>query len=208
MNFLNYAIKISDTEPEILSELRRETNLKVLMPRMLSGHFQGLLLTFFSKMIKPQKILELGTYTGYSAICLALGLSENGKLITIEKNDELKNISQRYFKKSKLDKKILQLFGDAKEILNKIDDLFDIVFIDADKREYLLYYNLVFDKVKNGGYIFADNVFWNGKVLNEVEKNDEYTKGVIDFNNFIKQDERVEKITLPLRDGLMLIRKK
>lgn len=208
MNFSNYSIYLSDKEPEILAELRRETNLKVLMPRMLSGHFQGLLLQFLSKMISPEKILELGTFTGYSAICLAYGLTKNGKIITIEKNEELKFISQKYFKKSGFDKNILQIFGVAKEILPTIDDSFDLVFIDADKREYLSNYNLIFDKVKKGGYILADNVFWNGKVLEPVDSKDDYTKGIIEFNEFIKKDDRVEKITLPIRDGLMMIRKK
>ncbi|MBN2890757.1 MAG: class I SAM-dependent methyltransferase [Bacteroidales bacterium] len=208
MNFLNYSINFSDSEPELLAELRRETNLKVLMPRMLSGHFQGLLLSFFSKMINPEKILELGTFTGYSAICLVSGLSENGKLLTIEKNDELKFISQKYFKKIENGKKITQLFGDANEIILGLNEEFDLVFIDADKREYFSYYINVFDKVKKGGYILADNVFWNGKVLEQIDPKDEYTKGIVEFNEFVRNDDRVEKITLPIRDGLMLIRKK
>lgn len=208
MNFLEYAIKFSDPESQILSELRRETNLKVLMPRMLSGHFQGLLLSFICKMIKPQRILEIGTFTGYSAICLASGLSQNGKLLTIDKNDELKSISQRYFKKSGYSNKITSIFGDAKEILPTLDGTFDLVFIDADKREYLNYYINIFDKVIKGGYILVDNVFWNGKVLEPIKPKDEYTKGVVEFNEFVKKDERVEKITLPIRDGLMILRKK
>lgn len=208
MNFSEYAIKFSDPESQILSELRRETNLKVLMPRMLSGHFQGLLLSFICKMIKPQRILEIGTFTGYSAICLASGLSQNGKLLTIDKNDELKSISQRYFKKSGYSNKITSIFGDAKEILPILDGTFDLVFIDADKREYLNYYINIFDKVIKGGYILVDNVFWNGKVLEPIKPKDEYTKGVVEFNEFVKKDERVEKITLPIRDGLMILRKK
>ncbi len=208
MNFFDYSISLSDKEPDILAELRRETHLKTLMPRMISGHFQGLLLSFISKIIQPSKILELGTFTGYSAICLVSGLSETGKLITIEKDDELKLISQKYFKKSEKSKKIIQLFGDANEIIKKLDDEFDLVFIDADKREYLEYYKNVFDKVKKGGIILADNVFWNGKVLEPLNIKDKYTKGVLDFNNFVKNDNRIEKITLPIRDGLMMIRKK
>jgi len=208
MNILDYAVNFSADELEILVELRRETNLKVLMPRMLSGQYQGLLLQFISKMIKPDKILELGTFTGYSAICLATGLSQNGILYTIEKNDELKNISQKYFKKSNFNNKIFPLYGDCIKVIHEINDVFDLVFIDADKREYLKYYFEIFDKVKNGGYILADNVFWNGKVLQEIKQNDEHTKAIVEFNNYIKNDNRVEKIMLPIRDGLMLIRKK
>lgn len=208
MNILDYAVNFSENELNVLSELRRETNLKVLMPRMLSGHYQGLLLQFISKMIKPDKILELGTFTGYSAICLASGLSQNGVLYTIEKNDELKNIAQKYFKKSNFNQKIFPLYGDCIEVIHEINDVFDLVFIDADKREYLKYYFNIFDKVKNGGYILADNVFWNGKVLQEIKHNDEHTKAIVEFNNFVKNDNRVEKIMLPIRDGLLLIRKK
>lgn len=208
MNILEYSSFLTSPEKQVLQELRRETNLKVLMPRMLSGHFQGVLLQFLSKMISPEYILELGTYTGYSAICLAQGLSENGKLITIEKNDELKFIAQKYFKKSKFDKKITQFFGNAIEIIDNLPNNIDLVFIDADKREYLKYYKKVYSKVKNGGYILVDNVFWNGKVLSKIDPKDEYSIGVIEFNEFVKNDSRVEIITLPIRDGLMLIRKK
>jgi len=208
MNIIDYSTYLTDSEIPVLQELRRETNLKVLMPRMLSGHFQGVLLQIISKMISPQFILELGTFTGYSAICLAQGLSDNGKLITIEKNDELNFISQKYFKKSNLSKKIEQIFGDASTVIKSLDMSFDLVFIDADKRDYLNYYNLIFDKVNKGGYILADNVFWYGKVLEPLDPKDAYTKGVIDFNEFVKNDDRVEKVTLPVRDGLMIVRKK
>ena len=208
MNFLNYSIKLSESEPQILVNLRRETNLKILMPRMLSGHFQGLLLSFISKMIKPKKILEIGTFTGYSAICLASGLSDEGELITIDKNDELKSITQKYFKKSKYANEITQIFGNANEIIPTLNHSFDLVFIDADKREYLDYYHNIFDKVLKGGFILADNVFWNGKVLESINPKDEYTKGVVEFNEFVKNDKRVEQIVLPIRDGLMILRKK
>ncbi len=208
MNFLEYAINFSEPENEFLAQLRRETNLKVLMPRMLSGHYQGLLLSFISKMINPHKILELGTFTGYSALCLASGLTEDGKIVTIEKNDELKFISQKYFNNSKYKNKIVQYFGNALEITPKLDMIFDLVFIDADKREYIEYYKIIFEKVRKGGFILADNVFWNGKVLEEINPKDEYTKGIIEFNNFVKNDKRVEIITLPIRDGLMIIRKR
>lgn len=208
MNFLEYSTYLTSPELEVLQELTRETNIKILMPRMLSGHFQGVLLQFLSKMILPKLIVELGTFTGYSAICLAQGLSENGKLITIEKNDELLFIAQKYFKKSKLDKKIQQFFGEALKIIPSLPDNIDLVFIDADKREYLSYYKEVLPKVKIGGYILVDNVFWNGKIFNKIDNNDEYTKGVVKLNEFVKNDPRVDLITLPIRDGLMILRKK
>ncbi|MBN2662927.1 MAG: O-methyltransferase [Bacteroidales bacterium] len=208
MNFLDYSTYLTSPELKVLQELTRETNLKVLMPRMLSGHFQGVLLQFISKMLNPKLVVELGTYTGYSAICLALGLSKNGKLITIEKNDELFFIAQKYFKKSELDKKIEQIFGDALKIIPSLPNFIDLVFIDADKREYLNYYETVLPKVRQGGYILADNVFWNGKIFNRIDNNDEYSKGVIMFNEFVKNDSRVDLITLPIRDGLMILRKK
>jgi len=208
MNILDYSIYLTNPELQILQELRRETNIKVLMPRMLSGHFQGTLLQFISTMISPSLILELGTFTGYSAICLAQGLSQNGKIITIEKNDELHLIAQKYFKKSNLSKKIEQLFGSALDTIPKVPDNIDLVFIDADKREYMKYYEAIFPKVKKGGYILADNIFWNGKVIEKVDPKDEYTKGVIEFNEFVRKDTRVDKITLPIRDGIMILRKK
>jgi predicted O-methyltransferase YrrM len=207
-NIEEYILNHSDSEDPILAELNRETNLKVLRPRMLSGHLQGKILEMLSKMIRPEKILELGTYTGYSAICLAKGLKENGKLHTIEINDELEDIIVKYIEKAKLTDKIKLHFGNARSIIPELNEKFDLVFIDADKREYLEYYNLVFDFVKSGGFIFADNVLWSGKVIELKEPDDEYTKGIFDFNKFLKNDDRVEKVILPLRDGLTLIRKK
>ncbi len=208
-SFLNdYSIWLTENENPVLQNVRRETNLKVLMPRMLSGHFQGVLLEMISKMIKPKSILELGTFTGYSAICLAKGLSSNGKLHTIEFNDELEIFIKKNIKKSGLENKIKYYIGDALEIIPDFTFQFDLVFIDADKRSYLKYYYAVFDKVAPNGFIIVDNVFWDGKVLEEIKKNDLYTKGVVEFNNFIKNDDRVEKITLPIRDGLMILRKK
>ncbi len=203
-----YILQHSDKEDSVLAELNRETNLKILRPRMLSGHLQGKVLEMISKMINPEKILELGTYTGYSAICLAKGLKENGILHSIEINDELEDFILKYFRKADIENKVKLHFGDARKIIPEINDQFDLVFIDADKREYLEYYHSVFDFVKPGGFILADNVLWSGKVIGLESPDDEYTKGIVEFNEFIKNDERVEKVILPLRDGLTLIRKK
>jgi len=203
-----YSSFISDDEDVILKELTRKTNLRILMPRMLSGNIQGQFLEFISKILKPERILELGTYTGYSTICLSKGLAIDGKIISIEINDELEPIIREYYAKSDIEKKVELIFGDALEIIPQLEENFDLVFIDADKRNYLDYYNIVFEKVKSGGVIIADNIFWSGKVLDEIEKNDLYTQGIVDFNNFVKNDSRVEKVALPLRDGLFMIRKK
>jgi predicted O-methyltransferase YrrM len=207
-NIEEYILNHSDEEDPILEELNRETNLKILRPRMLSGHLQGKVLEMISKMIQPEKILELGTYTGYSAICLAKGLQESGVLHSIEINDELEDIILKYIKKANLGEKIKLHFGDARNIIPEINEQFDLVFIDADKREYIEYYNIVFDYVKPGGFILADNVLWSGKVLNMETPDDEYTQGIFAFNELIKNDSRIEKVILPLRDGLTLIRKK
>lgn len=207
-NIEQYILDHSDKEDPILAELNRETNLKILRPRMLSGHLQGKILEMISKMIQPERVLELGTYTGYSAICLAKGLKENGVLHTIEINDELEDFISKYIHKAGLEEQIKLHFGDARKIIPQLKDQFDLVFIDADKREYLEYYNMIFDFVKTGGFILADNVLWSGKVIEMDEPDDEYTKGIFDFNEFIKNDDRVEKVILPLRDGLTLIRKK
>lgn len=202
-----YILDHSDKEDKILYELYRETNLKVLNPRMISGHLQGKILEFISKMISPEHILEIGTYTGYSAICLAKGLKPGGQLHTIEINDEILGIPKRYIAKLKLQDKIKFYCGDALEIIEKIDKSFDLVFIDADKRQYVNYYNKLFDKVKQGGYILVDNVLWGGKVIDEKD-DDESTIGIRQFNRLIKKDNRIEKVILPIRDGLFLIRKK
>lgn len=203
-----YIARHLDEEDGILRDLDRETHLKVLGARMISGHLQGQVLTMFSKMIRPLRILELGTFTGYSAICLARGLQPDGKLITIEIDDELQQIANDFFIKAGLQDKIIQKIGPALEIIPTLSESFDLVFIDADKREYSAYYHAVFPKVKNGGFIFADNTLWNGKVLDEIDPGDKQTQGIIDFNAYIKSDNRVEKIILPLRDGLTIIRKK
>ncbi len=202
-----YILEHSDCESDLLKELSRETEHKILLPRMLSGHIQGRVLAMISKMIKPDYILELGTYTGYSAICLAEGLSENGKLHTIEINDELEMFTRKFFKKANLEEKIIFHIGDAIEIIKTLPDNIDLSFIDADKRQYKQYYDLIIDKTRIGGFILADNVLWSGKVLQTPPENDKYTAGIIEFNQTIKQDERVEKIILPLRDGITLIRK-
>jgi caffeoyl-CoA O-methyltransferase len=207
-NIEEYILNHSDDEDPVLAELNRETNLKILRPRMLSGHLQGKILEMLSKMIRPEKILEIGTYTGYSAICMAKGLTENGILHTIEINDELEEIITKYIQKSGLQKQINVHFGNALEIIPTLNKTFDLVFIDGDKREYLAYYDLVLNYVKPGGFILADNVLWSGKVIEMETPDDEYTKGIFDFNDFLKNDQRVEKVIMPLRDGLTLIRKK
>jgi len=207
-NIERYILDHIEPEDPVLQELNRETHLNVLGARMLSGHLQGQVLALFSKMIQPERILELGTFTGYSAICLAKGLSENGKLITIEIDDELEDLAQKYFVKAGLQKKIVQVIGSALEIIPSLNETFDLVFLDADKREYVAYYNLVFGIVRTGGYIIADNTLWSGKVLHPPAPGDEQTRGITAFNEAIKNDSRVEKVILPLRDGMTIIRKK
>lgn len=204
----NYILDHIDDEDEILTELDRETNLKVLGARMISGHLQGQVLTMLSKMIRPVSILELGTFTGYSAICLAKGLQNGGKLITIEIDDELEMLARSYFEKAGLQDKIEQRIGSAIDIIPQLNDKFDLVFMDADKREYLTYYNLLIDKLESGAYIIADNTLWNGKVLDTPKSDDYQTKGILEFNALVKNDKRVEKVILPLRDGMTVIRVK
>jgi caffeoyl-CoA O-methyltransferase len=203
-----YILQHIDEEDEVLRDLDRETNLKVPGARMLSGHLQGKVLTMLSKMIQPGRILEIGTYTGYSAICLARGLKEHGKLITIEADDELEDIAGRYFLKAGLQDQIVRIGGFALDIIPSLNETFDLIFLDADKKEYISYYNLLFDKLSPGGYILADNTLWSGKVLQPVVHGDEQTAGVVAFNEMVKEDSRVEKVILPLRDGLTVIRKK
>ena len=202
----DYCLNHSSSPTDILKELERETNLKTLAPQMISGPLQGLLLTFISKMIKPKSILEIGTFTGYSTICLAQGLAEGGKLITIDSNRELKSISEDFFNKAGIELKVEQRTGDAKKIIPELDEKFDLVLIDAGKQDYALYYDLVIEKVNSGGFILADNVLWSGKVTQEIKDND--TTIIDDFNNKIKDDDRVEKLMLPIRDGITLIMKK
>ena len=203
----DYIRKNSSKEPEILKDLNKETYLKVLNPRMLSGHIQGRFLSIITKLIKPKKILEIGTYTGYSAICMAEGLIENGIIHTIDINEELVSIQNKYFKKSKCNNTITQHVGDARNIIKNINEKFDLVFLDADKENYIEYYELVIEKVKKGGLIIADNVLWTGKVVEPEKDDDELTQYLIDFNKMINEDDRVENIILPLRDGLNVILK-
>ena len=203
----DYIRKNSSKEPEILKDLNKETYLKVLNPRMLSGHLQGRFLSIITKLIKPKKILEIGTYTGYSAICMAEGLIENGIIHTIDINEELISIQNKYFAKSKCNNSIIQHVGDARNIIKSINEKFDLVFLDADKENYIEYYELVIEKVKKGGLIIADNVLWTGKVVEPEKDDDELTQYLIDFNKMINEDDRVENIILPLRDGLNVILK-
>lgn len=203
-----YILTHIEPEDEVLRELDRGTHLKVLGARMISGHLQGAVLTMLSKMIQPENILEIGTFTGYSAICLARGLKPGGKLITIEVDDELESIAARFFKKAGLENSIVQRIGPALEIIPQLSGTFDLVFIDAHKPEYSAYYDAIFEKVKPGGYMIADNTLWNGKVLEEPAPDDLQTKGVLAFNSLVKNDSRVEKVILPLRDGMTIIRKK
>ncbi len=202
-----YAEKHSSPESELLSALNRETWQKIVMPRMLSGHIQGRFLSMISKLQRPERILEIGTYTGYSALCLVEGLSESGKLYTIDINDELQPIQDKYFEKSSRKESIHRLFGDALSIIPELNEEFDLVFIDADKDNYINYYNLLIDRLKPGAILLADNVLWSGKVTKPASTNDLETRILQEFNILVTRDARVENILLPIRDGLMMIRK-
>lgn len=197
----------SQREEPVLVELARATHLQVLRPRMLSGNLQGQLLRMLCRMIDARSVLEIGTYTGYAAISMAMGMRENGVLHTIDVNDELEDFTREFIWKSGLEKRIVFHVGDALEIIPELEGMFDLVFIDADKREYPEYYRLVFDKVRVGGIIVADDVLWDGKVVTEGEKTDAQTRGILDFNDMVQADERVENLLLPVRHGLMLMRK-
>ncbi len=204
-----YVHRHSEAESDLLNDLNRETYLKVLQPRMLSGHVQGRILSMYSKLIRPERILEIGTYTGYSAICLAEGLTDGGTLDTIEKNEELLPIINRYVERAGLSDKIKLHIGNALPIIESMDATFDLVFIDADKTNYLNYYEAVFPKMKSGGCIIADNALWSGKVLDEKElKNDPDTRVLDEFNKAVTADKRVDNVLLPVRDGLMVVIKK
>lgn len=194
-------------EDEALNELNRETHLKTYYPRMLSGNVQGKFLEMIVQMIKPSRILEIGTFTGYSAIAMAKGLPENGKIITLEVNPEMEVFIRKFIKKSGFENRIELLIGDAVGLIPKINEQFDLVFIDADKEQYIEYYNLAMEKLRPGGFILADNVLWSGKVLEEDSKSDKETNGIKAFNDFVANDPRVEQVILSVRDGLLLARK-
>jgi predicted O-methyltransferase YrrM len=202
-----YCVGHTSTENEILNKLNRETHAKILQPRMLSGHFQGRFLSMLSHMIRPKNILEIGTFTGYSALCLAEGLQENGKLLTIDVNEELENFVRGFLNQSSLKNKIEFRIGNALDIIPKLTQTFDLVFIDADKLNYHKYYDLVFDKVNQGGYIISDNVLWSGKVF-DPSKKDKDTVSIRAFNKKLHEDPRTENILLPIRDGLIVVRKR
>ena len=212
LNFLDekiddYSVEHTSSETPLLEKIHRETHLEVLRPRMLSGSFQGRLLSMFSKMLRPHRILEIGTYTGYSALCLAEGLSEKGVLYTLDINAELEDRVRAYFKESEYHHKIDFRIGDANELIPQINEPWDLVFIDADKTNYLNYYEMVISSLKRGGYVIADNVLWSGKVVDD-KIDDVDTVALRAFNDFISTDTRVEVVLLPVRDGLMLARKK
>ena len=201
----DYLNKNSEKEPEILSQLSIETHQKILQPRMLSGHIQGRFLSFISKIKSPEKILEIGTYTGYSTICLAEGLSKNGKIDTIDKNEELIKIQNKYFEKSGFRNKIIQHTGNALDILKNLNEKYDIIFIDADKENYINYFNQVSNKLSKNGIIISDNVLWSGKVLDSNQM-DEETATLVQFNKIINDDKRFKSIILPIRDGISISR--
>ncbi|WP_430403002.1 O-methyltransferase [Fluviicola sp.] len=195
-------------ESALLAKLNRDTHVNILQPRMLSGHFQGRLLSLLSKMIRPERILEIGTYTGYSALCMAEGLTETGKIITLDINAQLEDFVRSYISESEYASKVDYRICNAMEEIPQLNEQFDLVFIDADKMNYINYYNLVFDQVKPGGYIFSDNVLWSGKVVQTEGKIDKDTQLLKEFNQLIQNDPRVENILLPIRDGIMIARKR
>jgi len=202
-----YAEKYSSVESDVLAALNRETNTGFLFPRMISGHLQGRFLSMISCLMQPRRILEIGTFTGYSAICLAEGLCKGGMLHTIELNDENETKIREYFTKAGIEKKIQLHFGNAMDIIPSLDETFDLIFLDADKENYINYYHLIMGKLRQGGLILADNTLWSGKVL-ETSQNDKETAGIREFNDIVTQDNRVENVLLTIRDGIMMIRKK
>ncbi|MCH7514784.1 MAG: class I SAM-dependent methyltransferase [Bacteroidetes bacterium] len=205
---LKYAESHTSKESSLLNRIDRFTYEKMLMPRMLSGHLQGRILSMISKIVQPEKILEIGTFTGYSALCLAEGLAKDGLLVTIDINEELEETVRAFFDESPMGDKIEFMIGDALKIIPELQGEFDMVFIDADKENYVNYYELVFPKLRVGGIIIADNVLWSGKVIEENRKGDKETDGLRIFNRKIQEDRRVENVLFPVRDGLMIIRKK
>lgn len=204
---MEYAELHTSSEPELLAELRRETWLKVVNPRMLSGAYQGRLIALLSKLVRPLNILEIGTFTGYATLCLAEGLRENGKIITIDCNEELVDIQKKYISKSKYAPQIDTLLGDALSLISELEIRFDLVFIDADKQNYSTYFDLVIDKLNVGGIILTDNVLWNGKVIENKISNDVDTLSIVQYNKKVQTDIRVETILIPIRDGISITRK-
>ncbi|MEF3077494.1 O-methyltransferase [Winogradskyella poriferorum] len=204
----NYVVEHSEQEPELLQQLTRETYQKVLQPIMLSGPYQGRVLSMISKLVNPKSILELGTFTGYATLCLAEGLQKNGIIHTVDINEELHDFQRKYFDKSGFGEQINQYTGNALDIIPELDVMFDLVFIDADKPNYSNYFHLIIDKLNPGGIILSDNVLWHGKVVEELNEKDISTKAVLDYNTLLKEDERIETVLLPIRDGLTISRKK
>ncbi|MBU2939301.1 O-methyltransferase [Lacinutrix sp. C3R15] len=203
-----YVVAHSQEEPELLQQLTRETYQKILQPIMLSGPYQGRVLSMISKLIRPKSILELGTFTGYATLCLAEGLQAAGEIHTIDINEELEDFQRKYFDKSGYGTQIHQHLGSAIDILPKLDKTFDLVFIDADKPNYVNYFHLIINKLKPGGIILSDNVLWHGKVIEPLNDKDTSTKAVLEFNTLLKNDDRIETVLLPIRDGLTISRKK
>lgn len=213
MNFLSdeldhYVTQHSQDEPELLAQLNRETYQKILQPRMLSGHFQGRVLSMLSKIINPTNVLEIGTYTGYATLCLAEGLAENGNIDTLDIEEELYDFQRKYFDQSPWSKQIHQHLGDALDIIPTLNKKYDLVFIDADKENYINYFNLIVPMMNRGGIILSDNVLWSGKVLEEINANDIPTKTLVEYNEILKNDPRIETVLLPIRDGLTVSRVK
>jgi predicted O-methyltransferase YrrM len=204
----DYVVAHSQQEPEILKELNRETWQKILNPRMLSGGFQGRVLSMISKLIQPTTILEIGTYTGYSALCMAEGMKTEGTLHTIDRNEELYDFQRKYFDKSTFKNRIHQYVGNALEIIPAIDEKLDLVFIDADKSNYVNYFNLIIDKMNKGGVILSDNVLWSGKVVEKLDPKDKDTAALLEYNKLLNEDDRIETVLLPIRDGLTISRVK
>ncbi len=204
----NYVVSHTEQEPELLQQLTRETYQKILQPIMLSGPYQGRVLSMISKLINPKAVLELGTFTGYSTLCLAEGLQNKGELHTIDINEELVDFQRQYFDKSDFGHQIIQHTGSALDIIPNLDMTFDLVFIDADKPNYSNYFHLIIDKLNKGGVILSDNVLWHGKVIEPLDEKDKSTKAVLDYNTLLKNDERIETVLLPIRDGLTISRKK
>ena len=202
----DYIEQHSENEPDLLAALNKETYQKILLPRMLSGHFQGRVLSMLSKLIRPVNILEIGTFTGYAALCLCEGMQENGQLHTIDIKEELETIQRKYFDKSPWGSQIFQHLGEAMAIIPTLELKFDLVFIDADKENYLNYFELILPKMNKGGIILSDNVLWSGKVLEPLKKNDLSTKVLLEYNELLKNDSRVETVLLPIRDGLTVSR--